>query len=69
MRTPLPKLQLFLLCCIQLAEPVTATVVYPYVVQLIRETGITGGDERKVGHYAGVLVCIAHIAIEGRSKC
>ena len=54
--TPLPKLQLSLLLYIQLAEPITATVIYPFVNQLVRETGITGGDERKTGYFAGLIV-------------
>ncbi|OCH84812.1 MFS general substrate transporter [Obba rivulosa] len=53
--TPLPKLQLFILLYLQLAEPLTSTVVYPFVNQLVRETGVTGGDERKTGYYAGFI--------------
>ena len=55
--TPLPKLQLFLLLYLQLAEPITSTVIYPFVNQLVRETGVTGGDERKTGYFAGLIVC------------
>lgn len=54
--TPLPKLQLFILLYLQLAEPITSTVIYPFVNQLVRETGITGGDERKTGYFAGLIV-------------
>ncbi|KAH7928077.1 MFS general substrate transporter [Leucogyrophana mollusca] len=53
--TPLPKLQLFVLLYVQLAEPITSTVIYPFVNQLVRETGITGGDERKTGYFAGLI--------------
>ena len=52
-KTPLPKLQLFILFYVQLAEPIASTVIYPFVNQLVRETGITNGDERKTGYYAG----------------
>ena len=52
-RTPLPKLQLTILLFIQLAEPIASTVIYPFVNQLVRETGITKGDERKTGYFAG----------------
>jgi hypothetical protein len=55
-RTPLPKLQVFIAFLIQFAEPVTATVIYPFVNQFVRETGITGGDEAKTGYYAGIVV-------------
>ncbi|KAJ6557545.1 major facilitator superfamily multidrug-resistance, DHA1 sub-family [Mycena capillaripes] len=54
-RTPIPKFQLFILLLIQFAEPVTGLVIYPFVVQFVRDTGITGGDETKTGFYAGLL--------------
>ncbi|KAG5650643.1 hypothetical protein H0H81_011510 [Sphagnurus paluster] len=54
-RTPLPKLQLFIVFLIQFAEPLTATVIYPFVNQFVRDTGITGGDESKTGYYAGIV--------------
>ncbi|KAH9902895.1 major facilitator superfamily domain-containing protein [Cubamyces lactineus] len=53
--TPLPKLQLFILLYLQLAEPITSTVIYPFVNQLVRQTGVTGGDERKTGYFAGLV--------------
>jgi len=56
--TPLPKLQLFSVFLIQAAEPITATVIYPFINQFVRETGITGGDEKKTGYYAGLIVRI-----------
>ena len=54
-QTPLPKVQLFVLFLIQFAEPITATVIYPFVNQFVRDTGIIGGDERKTGYYAGII--------------
>ncbi|KAJ7186215.1 major facilitator superfamily multidrug-resistance, DHA1 sub-family [Mycena pura] len=54
-RTPIPKFQLFVLLAIQFAEVMTALVIYPFVVQFVRDTGITGGDEAKTGFYAGLL--------------
>ncbi|KIM39402.1 hypothetical protein M413DRAFT_29551 [Hebeloma cylindrosporum] len=48
-------LQLFSVFLIQVAEPVTATVIYPFINQFVRETGITGGDEKKTGYYAGLI--------------
>ena len=38
-QTPLPKVQLFAMLLIQFCEPVTATVIYPFVVSLVNETG------------------------------
>ncbi|KAF5327029.1 hypothetical protein D9619_004781 [Psilocybe cf. subviscida] len=53
--TPLPKLALLSVFLIQTAEPITATVIYPFINQFVRETGITNGDEKKTGYYAGFI--------------
>ncbi|KAJ3995654.1 major facilitator superfamily domain-containing protein [Lentinula boryana] len=54
-RTPLPKLQLSLILLIQITEPITAEVIYPFIIGAVRSTGITCGDEKKTGYYAGVI--------------
>ncbi|KAG5642303.1 hypothetical protein DXG03_003023 [Asterophora parasitica] len=61
-RTPLPKFQLFIVFLIQFTEPVTAMVIYPFINQFVRDTGITGGDERKTGYYAGVIESVFFFA-------
>ncbi|KAG6904735.1 hypothetical protein DXG01_007554 [Tephrocybe rancida] len=33
-----------------------ATVIYPFINQFVRDTGVTRGDERKTGYYAGVIL-------------
>jgi hypothetical protein len=58
-RTPLPKISLFILLLIQFSEPLTATVIYPFINKFVRDTGVTGGDERKTGYFAGVIVSLA----------
>jgi hypothetical protein len=58
-QTPLPKLQSFTVFFIQLSEPVTALVVYPFIVQLVRDTGVTGGNEAQTGYYAGFIVSLS----------
>ncbi|EAU89606.1 hypothetical protein CC1G_02495 [Coprinopsis cinerea okayama7 len=60
--TPLPKLQLFIAIFIQVAEPVTCTVIYPIVNDLIRSLGITHGDETKTGYYVGIVESIFYAA-------
>ena len=70
-RTPLDFGQLSIVLFLQLAEPLTSQVIYPFTPQvrsfrhtsflidppqLIRDIGITNGDETKVGHYVGLLV-------------
>lgn len=72
--TPLPKIQLGILLLIQFAEPISGTSIYPYINQLVGELEITGGDERKVGYYAGLIVSCddpirdSHFMLGYRSK-
>ncbi|KAJ3751638.1 MFS general substrate transporter [Lentinula raphanica] len=54
-QTPLPKLQLAIVFLIQLTEPIAATVIYPFINQFVISTGITGGNEKKTGYYAGII--------------
>ncbi|KAE9386358.1 MFS general substrate transporter [Gymnopus androsaceus JB14] len=54
-RTPLPKFQIFLTLMIQGMEPITATVIYAFITQCIRMSGITHGDEKKTGYFAGII--------------
>ncbi|KAJ7746327.1 member of major facilitator superfamily multidrug-resistance, DHA1 sub-family [Mycena metata] len=54
-RTPLPVFQLTIVLFLQLAEPLTSNVIYPFAPELIRDIGITNGDETKVGYYVGIL--------------
>ncbi|KAL0569431.1 hypothetical protein V5O48_012535 [Marasmius crinis-equi] len=54
-RTPLPWGQLSLVLMIQSSEPIACTVILPFIAQLVRRTGITGGDETRVGYYAGII--------------
>ncbi|KAF8434115.1 major facilitator superfamily domain-containing protein [Boletus edulis BED1] len=54
-RTPLPWRQLTMILLLQLAEPLTAQVIAPFAPQLIRDIGITHGDETQVGYYVGLM--------------
>ncbi|CAE6344236.1 unnamed protein product [Rhizoctonia solani] len=56
--TPLPMKQISILLLMQLSEPLSYTVIYPFVAQFVNETGITGGDGSKVGYYAGMIESI-----------
>ncbi|OAX38190.1 MFS transporter [Rhizopogon vinicolor AM-OR11-026] len=53
--TPLPKFQTSILMLALLIEPIASQSIYPYINQLVSELDIIGGDERKVGYYAGVI--------------
>ncbi|KAJ7090646.1 major facilitator superfamily transporter [Mycena epipterygia] len=54
-RTPLPKRQLAIIMLVQICEPLASQSIYPYINQLVSELDITGGDEKKVGYYAGLV--------------
>ncbi|KAI6145800.1 MFS general substrate transporter [Pisolithus tinctorius] len=54
-KTPLPKTQLGLVLFVLATEPMSSQYIYPFINQLIREVGVTGGDDRKIGYYAGTI--------------
>ena len=71
--TPVPWAQVWILLVLQLAEPLTSQVIYPFTPevchllqtqfllihppQFVRNVGITHGDESRVGYYVGMMVC------------
>ncbi|KAG1856207.1 MFS multidrug-resistance DHA1 sub-family [Suillus tomentosus] len=54
-RTPLPWRQFSIILFLQLSEPLTSQVIAPFAPQLIRDIGITNGDETSVGYYVGLM--------------
>ncbi|KAK1224232.1 hypothetical protein PQX77_012854 [Marasmius sp. AFHP31] len=54
-RTPLAHGQIALVMLMQICEPLASQSIYPYINQLVSELDITGGDEKKVGYYAGLI--------------
>ena len=54
--TPLPWGQTLIVLLIQFAEPITGHVIFPFINQFVRETGVTGGDETRTGYFAGIIV-------------
>ena len=56
--TPLPWGQLLIVLLIQFAGPITGVVIFPFINQFVRETGVTGGDETRTGYFAGIIVRI-----------
>ncbi|KIK60236.1 hypothetical protein GYMLUDRAFT_244664 [Collybiopsis luxurians FD-317 M1] len=62
MQAPLPKRQIFLTLLIQLSEPTTAMVIYPFIIKAVHRTGITQGDEKRTGYYAGIIESLFFIS-------
>ncbi|KAI9434219.1 MFS general substrate transporter [Lactarius indigo] len=56
--TPVPWAQLWVLLVLQLAEPLTSQIIYPFAPEFVRNVGITHGDESRVGYYVGLLQSI-----------
>ncbi|KAG1818714.1 MFS multidrug-resistance DHA1 sub-family [Suillus subaureus] len=54
-RTPLPWDQLWIILFLQVSEPLSCQTLSPFIPQLIRDIGVTHGDESQVGHYVGIL--------------
>ncbi|KAH9005439.1 MFS general substrate transporter [Lactarius hatsudake] len=62
LETPLPITQIVILLLLQLCEPITSQSIKPYINQLVSELPVVGGDERKVGYYAGLLMSLFYAA-------
>ena len=74
--TPLPWGQLHIVLLIQFAEPITGMIIFPFINQFVRETGVTGGDETRTGYFAGIIVrtffattSIFHLTRHFRNLC
>ncbi|KAG6332177.1 hypothetical protein ID866_6916 [Astraeus odoratus] len=59
-KTPLPWRQFSIILLLQLSEPLTAQVISPFAPELIRNIGVTHGDETKVGYYVGLMASVLH---------
>ncbi|KAF9648963.1 MFS general substrate transporter [Thelephora ganbajun] len=53
-KTPLPWAQLSIVLFVQLAEPLTSQVIYPFVPELIRSLNVAKSDA-EVGYYVGIM--------------
>ncbi|KAG2048932.1 MFS general substrate transporter [Suillus hirtellus] len=54
-RTPLPCNQFWIILFLQLSDPFSSQTLAPFTPQLIRDIGVTHGDESQVGHYVAIL--------------
>jgi hypothetical protein len=55
-KNPYPRWSLFVVFMIQFSEPITGKIIYPFAPALVRSTGVTHGDEKLSGYYAGFIV-------------
>lgn len=54
-RTPLPWDQFWIILFVQFPDSLVFQTLAPFTPQLIRDIGVTNGDESQVGHYVGIL--------------
>ncbi|KAG2146251.1 major facilitator superfamily domain-containing protein [Suillus clintonianus] len=62
LKTPLPWDQFWILLFLQIPDPLVLGTLSPLAPQLIRDIGVTNGDESQVGHYVGVLHSSYYVA-------
>ncbi|CAE6442456.1 unnamed protein product [Rhizoctonia solani] len=53
-RTPIPVKQVFVLCLMRFAEPISFSVIFPFVNQMIEELDVTA-DPKELGYYSGFV--------------
>ncbi|OAX35122.1 MFS multidrug-resistance DHA1 sub-family [Rhizopogon vinicolor AM-OR11-026] len=61
-KTPLPWRQFSVILFLQLTEPLTAQAIAPFAPQLIRDVGVTHGDESRVGYFVGIMYSVFYVA-------
>ncbi|CAE6466392.1 unnamed protein product [Rhizoctonia solani] len=53
-RTPLPVKQVLVLCLMSFSEPVSLLVIFPFVNQMIEDSGVAS-DPKEIGYYSGFV--------------
>lgn len=53
--TPLPRKQLFVLCLMRMTEPMSFTVIFPFVNAMLRANLPASVPDSQLGYYAGVV--------------
>ncbi|KAG2138616.1 major facilitator superfamily domain-containing protein [Suillus bovinus] len=53
--SPLPWDQFWIILFLQFSDSLVFQTLAPFAPQLIRDIGVTNGDESRVGHYVGIL--------------
>ncbi|KAG0698311.1 MFS multidrug-resistance DHA1 sub-family [Suillus ampliporus] len=53
--TPLPWDQFWIILFVQFSDSLVFQTLAPFTPELIRDIGVTHGDESQVGHYVGIL--------------
>ncbi|KAG2359958.1 major facilitator superfamily domain-containing protein [Suillus spraguei] len=61
-KTPLPWDQFWIILLLQFSDYLAIDTLAPFTPQLIRDIGVTHGDETRVGYYVGILRSSSYVA-------
>ncbi|KAG2106606.1 major facilitator superfamily domain-containing protein [Suillus discolor] len=61
-KTPLPWDQFWILLLLEMPDFLSSRTLAPFIPQLIRDIGVTHGDESQVGRYVGILQLSSSVA-------
>ena len=67
-KSPLPVLQLAILCAVRLMDPVTFTQIFPYINQFLTRLHLVE-DQSQIGFYSGLVVRIFELSCLRISPC
>ncbi|OAD78155.1 hypothetical protein PHYBLDRAFT_140257 [Phycomyces blakesleeanus NRRL 1555(-)] len=59
--TPLPRLQMFIISIILFSEPLTSTILFPFIYFMIKDFHLSD-DEKEIGAYAGWITSVFFLA-------
>ncbi|KAI9484028.1 MAG: major facilitator superfamily domain-containing protein [Benjaminiella poitrasii] len=59
--TPLPKLQMLVISIILFSEPLTSTILFPFIYFMLKDFHLSD-DEKEIGHYAGWITSVFFLA-------
>ncbi|KAA1088975.1 hypothetical protein PGT21_002805 [Puccinia graminis f. sp. tritici] len=60
-RTPLPVRQLIVLCIMRITEPISYTLIFPFINQMLEDLKVSE-DPKQIGYYAGAIESLFAIA-------
>ncbi|EGF99271.1 uncharacterized protein MELLADRAFT_94763 [Melampsora larici-populina 98AG31] len=60
-RTPLPVKQLMVLCVMRITEPISYTLIFPFINQMLDDMKVSP-DPKQIGYYAGVIESLYAVA-------
>ncbi|KAI8877030.1 MFS general substrate transporter [Backusella circina FSU 941] len=59
--TPLPKLQMTVICFAIVCEPIVSTIIFPFIYPMVKSFNVSD-DEKEIGRYTGWIASSFYIA-------